>query len=237
MTTGFVVSSKKDLEIREIASLTKIMTLYTVLSVMEEKRIGNLNDFVKVSRIAANVGGTTAGLTEGDEIRIKDLLYGLMLPSGNDAAWTLAEYFGKKLGVGGSVSNFLNEMNLNAKKLGLVHTSYGNPHGLTTRRNLSTARDVCKLAAFAMKNPIFQRIVRTVEYTGTIQGLDKAIKVKYWKNTNKLLEEGWSGIKTGVTNKAGPCLCSSFDKIIVTLLNSKTMEIRWDEARLLCKAR
>ena len=234
MARGFVISSKKDLEPREIASLTKIMTLYTVLNIIEEKRgKGSLEDIVKISKLAANTTGTSAGLAEGDLITVKDLLYALMLPSGNDAAWALAEYFGGRLGGGAAVSNFLNEMNYNAKKLGLCHTSFGNPHGLTLKRNLSTAREVCKLATAAMKNLNFQKIVRTKIHKACVQGSDEKVVVRTWENTNKLLEDGWSGIKTGITNKAGPCLCSSFDKIVIVLLNSRTMEDRWVEARTL----
>ena len=233
MSKGIIISSKRDLELREIASLTKIMTAYTVLNLIDERKIIEMSDIVKVSKNASNVTGTSAGLVEGDCITVRDLLYGLMLPSGNDAAWALAEYCGKKLGIGNTVNNFLNEMNYNTKKIGLYYTTYSNPHGLSIRRNLSTARDVCKLATAAMKNKNFQRIVSTKSYTACIQRPDGTVFLKTWDNTNKLLEKGWTGIKTGVTTTAGPCLCSSYDNIVVTLLNSNTMDCRWTEAEAL----
>jgi D-alanyl-D-alanine carboxypeptidase len=233
MNNGFIICSKKDLELREIASLTKIMTAYTVLNLIEEKSLGTMNDVIKISKNAARVNGTTAGLTEGDEITARDLLYGLMLPSGNDAATALAEHFGKKLGIGNPLTNFVNEMNYNSKKLGLFYTSFGNPHGLTIKRNLSNARDVCKLAAAAMKNKNFQRIVSSKSYTACIESADHKTILKTWDNTNKMLNKSFSGIKTGITNKAGPCLCTSYGSTIVTLLNSRSMEDRWREAEML----
>ena len=178
MKTGLVVKSKKDLQQREIASLTKIMTALTVLNLIEEKQMGTLNDLVTISKTAAKMTGTSAELCEGDQISIRDLLYGLMLPSGNDAAWALAEYFGKKIMVGNSVNNFVNEMNYNCKKIGLFSTNFGNPHGLCIKKNLSTARDVCKLAAKAMKNKYFSRLVCCKRYTACIQRTDKKIHLK-----------------------------------------------------------
>jgi serine-type D-Ala-D-Ala carboxypeptidase (penicillin-binding protein 5/6) len=231
--TGLIVSSKRDFELREIASLTKIMTAFCVLDLIENRRLCKLEDIAKVSKSASKTGGTSAGLMEGDEITVGNLLYGLMLPSGNDAAVVLAEFCGKKLGLGQAATNFINEMNNLAKKIGLFSTTFGNPHGLEFRRNLSTARDVCRLAAEAMKNKIFAEIVRTKQHSVYIQGGDGVLRAKVWYNTNKLLGKGFSGIKTGVTNKAGPCLCCSFGNFTVTLLNCRTMEDRWKEAEFL----
>ncbi|OMJ91093.1 hypothetical protein SteCoe_6456 [Stentor coeruleus] len=235
MSTSTILGSKRDLELREIASLTKIMTSYTVLTLIENKMLGSMNDIIKISKSSANTTGTSADLLEGDEITVRDLLYGLMLPSGNDAALALAEHFGKKLQGPNPISNFIDEMNNNCKILKLFYTTFANPHGLAIKRNLSCARDVCKMASGAMKLMSFRIIVSTKTYTACIKSNDGEIRMKTWENTNKLLNKGFSGIKTGVTNKAGPCLCSSYENVIVTLLNSKSMEDRWREAEILVR--
>mmetsp|Transcript_32033 Transcript_32033/g.31743 ORF Transcript_32033/g.31743 Transcript_32033/m.31743 type:complete len:173 (+) Transcript_32033:281-799(+) len=168
--TGHVVYGHCDIEPREIASLTKIMTCHVVLKLLAKTDKVTMDSVIKVSEKAASMIGTSAELRGGDEITVKDILHGLMLPSGNDAAWALAEFFGSFLNPNSSkpVSHFLSEMNKTARELGLDNTSYGNPHGLIYKRNLSTARDVCKLASVAMKDEIFRGIVGTKMYTADI---------------------------------------------------------------------
>lgn len=229
--TGWVIASRRDSEMREIASLTKIMTCYTVIQLVSRNLV-SYSDIVKVSKQASKISGTSAELNENDEITLLDLLYGLMLPSGNDAAWALAEYCGKKLSGGPAVINFLSEMNSNCKKLLLNYTFFRNPHGMAGNKNLSTARDVCKLSQAALKLEKFSIIVSTKSHTAYIMNEGK-VRMKTWENTNKMLENGFTGVKTGVTATAGPCLCSSFGNYIITLLNSRSMEDRWRETQVL----
>lgn len=103
------------------------------------------------------------------------------------------------------------------------------------KRNLSTARDVCKLASIALRDDMFKSIVGTKTHKSDITN-NGITREQIWENTNKLLSKGFEGVKTGVTNKAGPCLCASYKNdthMIVTLLNSKSMEARWIEAKKL----
>jgi D-alanyl-D-alanine carboxypeptidase len=214
---------------REIASLTKIMTALTTIYLEEQEKV-SFTEVVQISKQAAKMSGTSADLRENDEITLNDLLYALMLPSGNDAAWALAEHCGKKLKNG--VAGFISELNLNCKKLGLTSTFFKNPHGMATSKNLSTARDVCKMAQIAMQNLKFAEIVGTRSFSCCILNEGK-LRIKTWENTNKMLELGFVGVKTGVTPTAGPCLCTAYGNFVIVLLNSRSMEDRWKETQAL----
>jgi D-alanyl-D-alanine carboxypeptidase (penicillin-binding protein 5/6) len=234
-TTGKVIKiegKNEDFQ-REVASLTKIMTCLTVIyEVSQRKRC--FDEVVVVSRAAAETDGTTAGLLEGDQIKVIDLLYGMMLPSGNDAAMALAEYIGGIINREESpVSVFVEKMNKIAVDLEMNQTVFNNPHGMSTSINLSSASDICKLACQAMKNQIFSAIVATKTFSLNITNDGTQRKVE-WTNTNLLLDKGFNGVKTGTTPAAGFCLCFSFRKkktgIVGVLLGCKSSEIRWVEA-------
>lgn len=232
--TGRVLYGYKDLEIKEIASLTKIMTCLLCLKFIEDG-LATFEDTVKVSVKAQNVPGTSAELKENDQLCVLDLLYGLMLPSGNDAAWALAEHFGKLVAITTSkpVKIFVSEMNRLSRLLNLSMTYFANPHGLIYKKNVSCARDISKLSSIAMKNHFFKKIVNTKSHNAEILNSGQSRKT-IWENTNKLLTKGFEGIKTGVTDNAGPCLSAAFRGyvfIIITLLNSRSMEARWEEAQ------
>ena len=205
--------------------------------------------------------GTTASLLEGDELRLCDLLHALMLPSGNDAAYSIAESFGcllyyethnklrlldvssknfiyatnELLSVVNPLRCFLNEMNRVAKDLKLFNTNFANPHGLMNHYNRSTASDVAKLACLALRNEIFFQIVNKKQYDCMIKNYKfSTIRKKTWINTNKLLDKGFIGVKTGITDAAGPCLVTSLkdDKgiwAICVILGCRSMEKRWEE--------
>jgi len=226
-----IMQGRKEHEVREIASLTKIMTCYATLRLIDKLDEVTLDSVVTVTAKAASMAGTSANLLEGDNITVWDLLHGLMLPSGNDAAWALAEYFGGVLEGSTQVKPFLSQMNGLAQELSMMNTYYQNPHGLAVQRNLSTARDVCKLAKAAMADSRFARIVNTKMHTCSISGPNA--RKKQWENTNKLLDRGFEGVKTGITNTAGPCLCSSDSRrgirVIVVVLNAKSLNHRWIE--------
>lgn len=173
-----------------IASTTKIMT---ALVVCEQC---NVLDRMRIPKEAVGIEGSSMYLQEGEVLTIQELLYGLMLHSGNDAAVALAIY------CGGTVEGFAELMNDKARQLGMCNTHFENPNGLDAPGHYSTARDMAILAAYAMDNPIFQKTVST-----------KTISIgqRYLRNHNKLLwqVEGADGIKTGYTRAAGRILVSS----------------------------
>ncbi len=207
----------------KMASTTKIMTATIVIENC------NLSDTVEVSKKAASTGGSRLGLKSGDKITIKDLLYGLMLVSGNDAAVALAEH------VGGDIQGFADLMNNKANELGLTNTHYESPHGLDSDGHYTTAYELAKLADYALKNETFSKIVGTKNYTVTINGYPKNLS-----NTNELLGNlnGVYGVKTGFTNGANRCLVTSCKRgdmdIICVVLGADTKNFRTkDSIRLI----
>ena len=173
-----------------IASTTKIMT---ALIVCEQC---NVLDRMRIPQEAVGIEGSSMYLKEGEVLTLQELLYGLMLSSGNDAAVALAIY------CGGTVEGFTQLMNDKARILGLTGTHFENPNGLDAPGHYSTARDLAVLAAYAMKNPIFAKTVSA-----------KSVRVgdRYLTNHNKLLWrlEGADGVKTGYTRAAGRILVST----------------------------
>ncbi len=173
-----------------IASTTKIMT---ALIVCEQC---NVLDRMEIPREAVGIEGSSMYLREGEVLTLQELLYGLMLSSGNDAAVALAIY------CGGTVEGFAELMNDKARYLGLKDTHFVNPHGLDAPEHYSTARDLATLAAYAMENPIFAQTVGTKQVT---------VGNRCLTNHNKLLwqVDGADGVKTGFTKAAGRILVSS----------------------------
>ena len=173
-----------------IASTTKIMT---ALIVCEQC---NVLDRMRIPKEAVGIEGSSMYLKEGEVLTLQELLYGLMLSSGNDAAVALAIY------CGGTVEGFAELMNDKARNLGLTGTHSENPNGLDSPGHYSTARDLAKLAAYAMKNPIFYK---------TVSAKSVRIGERCLTNHNKLLWklEGADGVKTGFTKAAGRILVSS----------------------------
>lgn len=173
-----------------IASTTKIMT---ALIICEQC---NVLDRMKIPAEAVGIEGSSMYLREGEVLTLQELLYGLMLSSGNDAAAALAIY------CGGTVEGFVQLMNDKAFRLGLQGTHFENPHGLDSPNHYSTARDLAVLAAYAMKNPVFYQTVSTKSVRFGSRSL---------QNHNKLLwrVDGADGVKTGFTKAAGRILVSS----------------------------
>lgn len=213
--TGEILYEKNCQQKRPMASTTKIMTAILVL----EK--GNLEDVVTVSKKAASTGGSRMGLKEGEKILLKDLLYGLMLRSGNDAAIQIAEY------MAGSIEEFAKQMNQKAEELHLTQTHFVTPHGLDQPEHYTTAYELAQLAKYALQNEQFARIVNTKNITVQING-----KPRELHNTNELLGalEGVNGVKTGFTNGAGRCLVTSVNrngkKLITVVLGADTKKNR-----------
>ncbi len=182
---------------RPMASTTKIVTAITVI-----ENASDLERTVKVPSAAVGVEGSSVYLEHDEELKIIDLLHGLMLQSGNDCAVALA------ITVGGSVEKFAEMMNVTAKKAGATNSNFVNPHGLHDDNHYTTARDLALISSYAMKNPVFESIVSTKRYTMPWKGRDYDRVVM---NKNKILStfDGGDGIKTGYTKRAGRCLVSS----------------------------
>ena len=203
----------------KMASTTKIMTATIVIE------NASLNQTVEVSKKAANTGGSRLGLKTGDKITIRDLLYGLMLCSGNDAAVCLAE------SIAGSIAEFSNLMNAKAQELGLENTHFESPHGLDSDEHYITAYELALLSDYALQNSTFLNIVGTKSYTVTINGYPKTIN-----NTNELLGNlnGVYGIKTGFTNGANRCLVTACKRgnmdVICVVLGADTKHFRTQDS-------
>lgn len=199
-----------------IASTTKILTAITVI-----ENTDNLEKVVKVPDSAVGVEGSSIYLQKGEKLRIIDLLYGLMLQSGNDCAESLA------IITSGSIEQFAVLMNDMAVKTGAINSSFKNPHGLPNDEHYSTAYDLAMISNYAMNNDTFRKIVSCTTYNDcTYHGRDYN---RIIKNKNKTLWEleGGDGIKTGYTKKAGRCLVSSatrYDEtVICVVLNCPDM--------------
>lgn len=218
-TSGTILYGKNENQERPMASTTKIMTAILVIE------NGKLDDIVEVSKKAAGTGGSRLGLKTKDKISVKDLLYGLLLVSGNDAAVALAEY------LGGDIEGFATLMNQKALELGLTHTHFVTPHGLDQKEHYTTAYELAKLADYAMNNETFAGIVGTKYYTVTMGGRTKSLS-----NTNELLGnlEGVNGVKTGFTNGANRCLVTSVKRgnmnIITVVLGADTKTMRTQDS-------
>ena len=202
-----------------MASTTKVMTCTIILENC------NLDDIVTISVKSASTGGSRLGLHTNDTMSVRDLLYGLMLCSGNDAAVALAEY------CAGSVENFAILMNNKANDLSLQSTHFVTPHGLDNADHYTTVSDFAFLCDYALSNPLFVQIVGTKYYNVSINGSIKSIH-----NTNELLGTIPSvyGIKTGYTSQAGRCLITSAKQdnldIIVIVLGADTKSIRTNDS-------
>lgn len=203
----------------KMASTTKIMTSIIIIENC------NLSETIEISKKAAGTGGSRLGLKTGDKITINDLLYGLMLCSGNDAAVALAEY------AGGDIQGFADMMNKKAIELGLINTHFESPHGLDSDGHYTTAYELALLSDYALKNETFSKIVGTKNYTVSINGYSKNLS-----NTNELLGylNGVYGVKTGFTNGANRCLVTACKRgdmdIICVVLGADTKKFRTQDS-------
>ena len=213
--TKTILYGKNEYSKVKMASTTKIMTGIVIIENCD------LNTTVEVSKKAAGTGGSRLGLKTGDKITIRDLLYGLLLCSGNDAAVALAE------ATAGSIQGFSDLMNKKAEDLGLTNTHFESPHGLDSDGHYTTAYELALLSDYALKNNTFLNIVGTKNYTITINGYPKNLS-----NTNELLGNlnGVYGVKTGFTNGANRCLVTACKRgnmdIICVVLGADTKKFR-----------
>ncbi|AJQ27742.1 D-alanyl-D-alanine carboxypeptidase family protein [Pelosinus fermentans] len=219
--TGKVIYSKAAKERRYPASTTKMMSLIVALE------HGNLDDVITASPNAASTEGSSLWLTQGEQMTMTDLLYGIMLISGNDATVAVAEH------VSGSVQKFAELMTEKAHAIGARDTNFTNSSGLPDPNHYTTAHDLARIAAYGYKNPLFTQIVSTEHkiLPPTVKG-----DIRDLYNENKMLwfYEGGNGVKTGYTDAAGRCLVSGAKRdniqLIAVVLDSETM---WDDSKTL----
>ena len=194
-----IYSHNMDMQL-PMASTTKVMTAITVI-----QNCDNLDQLIQVDDNSIGIEGTSIYLRKGELISVKDLLYGLMLRSGNDAATALAYH------VGGSVEGFAKQMNELSHSIGAKNSNFANPHGLDNKNHYTTAYDLALISAYALNNPKFKQIVSTK--THIIEATNVSDK-RYLTNKNRLLSsvKGCCGVKTGFTSKAGRCLVSAVER-------------------------
>lgn len=230
----------------DIASTTKIMTAYLVLTLAAQKA-EILDETVTFSTIADETIGSTAGIRAGEQLPVRELLYGLLLPSGNDGSVALAEHFGSHYEPANGAAEesnsrddayarFVAEMNRTAVRLGMSRTTYKNPHGLTEPGHQASATDLLKLAHAAMCLESFRQYVGTSQRGCTVIGPGGYERHIVWRNTNQLLKiEGYLGVKTGTTTAAGACLVSygrrDNEDLIVVVLGAKSGPARYTDTR------
>lgn len=195
--TGRILIEKNSQMRLPMASTTKIMTAVVAL----EK--GDLSSKVTVSRRAASIGGSSFHLRVDETMSLENMLYGLLLSSGNDAAIAIAEH------IGGDVETFVEMMNQKAKEIGAENTSFKNPHGLDEPGHFTTARDLALITRYALNIPKFKEIVSTKDIV-----INEGKCPRHIYNTNRLLRisDKIDGVKTGYTGKAGKCLVATAQK-------------------------
>jgi D-alanyl-D-alanine carboxypeptidase (penicillin-binding protein 5/6) len=246
--TGEVLWGLHEDQPRKIASTTKMMCAWVALQLATEDP-AVFDEVVTFSKLADETGGSTSGVREGESVPVGELLYGLLLPSGNDAGNALAEHFNDRLDPPRDAelrddpnlatrASFVAEMNRTARRLGMTNTKYRSPYGDggTASQFTSTPRDLLRLAWTAMQEPRFRKYVGTPRYRCVLKGADGAERVVVWKNTNQLLKiEGFDGVKTGTTSQAGACLVSSgrrgSDHLLVVVLGSAADACRYLDTR------
>lgn len=219
--SGRVLYDKNGEQPYLMASTTKIMTALIAI------QTGNLTQPIQIHQDAVNHiiedDGSSAALVAGDELPLKDMLYGLLLPSGDDAAYAIADT------LSGSQEAFVEHMNLFAQRLHLYQTHFNSSDGLTNDEltHYSSAHDLTILAQIAMQEPLFARIVQTRSYT-----VHTALATYTWQNTNTLLTTypGMTGIKTGHTTDSGYCLVFSATRnghhLLGTVLGDPSQQLR-----------
>lgn len=209
VNTGIILNESLGDERKPMASTTKIMTAIIAL-----ENVDDIDEKYAVPKAAVGIEGSSVYLKAGEPISVRELLHCLMLRSGNDAAVAIA------IITAGRVKNFTSLMNAKAQELGLSDTHFANPHGLHDDEHYTTAKELAKISAYAMKNTTFREIVSKKSYVGE-RGT--------YRNKNKLLFDfsGANGIKTGYTKNAGRCLVSSAERegntIVCVVLDCPTM--------------
>lgn len=218
--TGRILYNKNANEMRKMASLTKLMTAIILVENCD------MNESINVAKQACYVGGSEAGINPNDEVSAKDLLYGMLLPSGNDCAVAIAYH------IGGNIENFASLMNKKAQEMGLKNTNFVNPHGLDSDEHYTTPYEMALIAKYARQYDIIRTAVSTNEATVTFG--NRTVNLH---NTNRLLRtySKATGMKTGFTNGANRCLVASASQdklnLIAVVLGSETSDIRFNDTQ------
>lgn len=250
--TGELLWSQNADETRKSASTTKMMCACVILE-LAAREPDVLEEWVVFSKLADDTPGSTSDIAAGERLPVRECLYGLLLPSGNDAGNALAEHFNhrfappddtmKSAGLDNPAfatrANFIAEMNRTARRFGMTKTIYRSAYGDggTPEDRTTSARDLTRLACQAMQNVRFREYVSTPRYKGTVQTAGGANRTIEWTNTNQLLllGAGYDGIKTGTTTQAGACLVSSGrrgnDWLLVAVLGSESGYGRFVDTR------
>jgi D-alanyl-D-alanine carboxypeptidase (penicillin-binding protein 5/6) len=229
--TGKLLWESQAADVVDTASTTKIMTAWVLLNLARD-RPAVLDEMVEFSSRADKTAGSSCGVRAGERIPVRELLDGLLVCSGNDAAIALAEHFGPQFdpppgrpGESDPVVRFVAEMNRAAARLKLTETRYMNPHGLPEKGHVSSARDLARLTYAARQLPLFCDYVATRQHEAQATSRDGSQRPILWKSTNRLLSiAGYTGVKTGFTKAAGSCLVSTGergrDSLIVVVLGA-----------------
>lgn len=239
---GELLAGEHAEEQREPASTTKMMTAYLVaLEAQKDPKV--LDEIVTFSERADKTPGSTSNIKAGEKLPVGELLYGMMLPSGNDAAVAFAEHFGQRLADADDKSkqldahdSFVSAMNRKAAELGMKSTHFNNPNGLPSAGHVTTAHDLGRLAFAAFQLPEFRKVVGTPRHGYTLDSVTGYQRNIEWRNTNQLLKiAGYDGIKTGTTNAAGNCIVSTSERdgkrLIVVVLGAPSTEGRYADTR------
>jgi D-alanyl-D-alanine carboxypeptidase (penicillin-binding protein 5/6) len=237
----FLAGDHQD-EKRDPASTTKMMTAYLVTK-LAAKDPSVLEEIVTFSERADKTPGSTSDIKAGEKLPVGEMLYGMMLPSGNDAAVAFAEHFGERMADEKDKAAhlhahdcFISAMNRTAAELGMKHTHFNNPNGLPSPGHQTTARDLAHLAFVAFQVPEFKKVVGTPRHGYTLDSVTGYQRNIEWRNTNQLLKtEGYDGIKTGTTGAAGNCIVSTGERggrrLIVAVLGATSTEGRYADTR------
>ncbi len=236
--TGEILFAHAGSTRREPASTTKMMTALLACEYVEHHPEA-LDEWITFSSAADLTPGSTSAIQQGEKVKLSDLFYGLLLPSGNDASIAIAEHLGKKLQPefkGTAVQAFVAAMNARAQQLGLTGTQFENPHGLTSPKHYSTAVDLSRLAREVMQHERLRQVVSTRSYRCELESELGYRRMAHWENTNQLLDiEGFDGVKTGTTGPAGACLVSrgrrGDHEIIMVVLGATSSTGRYVDSR------
>lgn len=218
--SGRILYNKNAKEQRKMASLTKMMTAILLVENCE------MNEQITIDKRACYIGGSEAGIKPNDTITAENLLYGMLLPSGNDCAMAIGYH------IGGSIENFAAMMNKKAKELGLEDTNFENPHGLDSENHYTSAYSMALISRYALSYKKIRDVAATKEATVNLGSFTKQLR-----NTNSLLRtyDKADGGKTGFTNGANRCLVASASennlKLIAVVLGSETSSMRFNDAK------
>jgi D-alanyl-D-alanine carboxypeptidase (penicillin-binding protein 5/6) len=240
--SGNVLADKQGDAPLPMASTTKMMTAYLAFqSIGEDPELAE--SIVTFSDKADNTRGSTSGVRTGERLPLRELLYGLLLPSGNDASVAIAEHLGDRFPPASdeeddqtALARFVHQMNATAKELGMDETHYENPHGLDSDGHRASPHDLAILARKALEMESFREVVGTRRYVCIVEKEDGPTRQVVWNNTNQLLKvEGFDGVKTGTTGDAGACLVSSSHRedawLICVVLGSQSPAARYVDSR------